>query len=63
MSHRDDYKYDVEQQLPLPEFFRNYKDKLPLLVIVTAGFCGETKNDEYPYNEVIEGFCFGVTRL
>ncbi|XP_071143066.1 uncharacterized protein [Mytilus edulis] len=53
MSHRDDYKYDVEQQLPLPEFFRNYKDKLPLLVIVTAGFCGETKNDEYPYNEII----------
>ncbi|XP_063406476.1 uncharacterized protein LOC134690439 [Mytilus trossulus] len=53
MSHRDDYTYDVEQQLPLPEFFRNYSDKLPVLVIVTDGFCGETKNDEYAYAEII----------
>ncbi|CAC5383733.1 unnamed protein product [Mytilus coruscus] len=53
MSNRDDYKYDVELQLPLPEFFRKYKDKLPLLVIVTDGFCGETKNDEFAYAEII----------
>ncbi|CAG2230767.1 unnamed protein product [Mytilus edulis] len=47
------YEYSKEEQLPLPEFHRRYKDNLPLLVIVTEGFYGETKYDDFANDQII----------
>ena len=51
-THVADYEFDPEKQLTLPEFYRKFKDKLPLLVIVTEGFYGETKYDDYANDQV-----------
>lgn len=53
MSRPSDYEYSEEKQLTLPEFHRRYKDNLPLLVIVTEGFYGETKYDDYANDQII----------
>ncbi|OPL21276.1 hypothetical protein AM593_06587, partial [Mytilus galloprovincialis] len=47
------FQYSEEKQLTLPEFHRRYKDNLPLLVIVTEGFHGETHFDDYTTNQII----------
>lgn len=52
MSRPSDYEYSEEKQLTLPEFHRRYKDNLPLLIIVTEGFYGETKYDDYANDQV-----------
>lgn len=48
-----DYEYDSEGQYTLPEFHQKYKDKLPLLVVVSGGFNGKTTYDEVSTNQVI----------
>lgn len=53
MSHASDYEYDVEQQCTLPQFHAKFKDKLPLLLIVTEGFYGETKYDDLSNDQII----------
>ncbi|XP_071141972.1 uncharacterized protein [Mytilus edulis] len=47
------YEYSKEKQLSLPEFHRRYKGNLPLLVILTKGFNGETKYDDYAKDQII----------
>ncbi|XP_076083946.1 uncharacterized protein LOC143054780 isoform X2 [Mytilus galloprovincialis] len=48
-----DYDFDSEDQYTLPEFHQKYKDKLPLLVVVSGGFNGKTTYDEVSTNQVI----------
>ncbi|VDI74517.1 Hypothetical predicted protein [Mytilus galloprovincialis] len=48
-----DYVFDSEDQYTLPEFHQKYKDKLPLLVVVSGGFNGKTTYDEVSTNQVI----------
>ncbi|CAG2204078.1 unnamed protein product [Mytilus edulis] len=48
-----DYEYDSEDQYTMPEFHQKYKDKLPLLVVVSGGFNGKTTYDEVSTNQVI----------
>lgn len=47
-----DYVFDSEDQYTLPEFHQKYKDKLPLLVVVSGGFNGKTTYDEVSTNQV-----------
>ncbi|CAC5385892.1 unnamed protein product [Mytilus coruscus] len=53
MSRPSAFEYSEEKQLTLPEFHRKYKDNLPLLVIVTKGFHGETMYDDYANGQII----------
>ncbi|CAG2253977.1 CDH12 [Mytilus edulis] len=47
------FQYSEGKQLTLPEFHRRYRENLPLLVIVTKGFNGETHYDDYATNQII----------
>ena len=53
MSIPTDYEYDEKDQLSLPEFHKEFKDKLPMLVIVTGGYYGETKYDDFSNDQVL----------
>ena len=53
MSDRlSDYDYDDEEKHILPDFHKKFKDQLPMLVVVTEGFYGETKYDDYAADQV-----------
>ena len=53
MSLPTDYEYDEKNQLSLPEFHKKFKDQLPMLVIVTGGYYGETKYDDFSNDQVL----------
>jgi len=53
MSLPTDYEYDEKKQRNLPQFHKEFKDQLPMLVIVTEGFHGETKYDDFPNDQVL----------
>ncbi|XP_061178680.1 uncharacterized protein LOC133187339 [Saccostrea echinata] len=40
--------YDENEELPLPEFHKKYKDHFPMTAIVTGGYYGNTKWDDLP---------------
>ena len=53
MSIPTDYEYDETKQLTLPQFHKEFKDQLPMLVIVTGGYYGETKYDDFSNDQVL----------
>lgn len=53
----DTCTYDEKEELPLPEFYRKYKDKFPMTAIVVGGHYGPTKWDDLP-SDLVRIVCF-----
>ena len=52
MSLPTKYEYDEKKQRNLQQFHKEFKDQLPMLVIVTEGSYGETKYDDFSNDQV-----------
>lgn len=46
------YKIDTSEELALPEFYAKHKDNLPMFIIVSGGYYGQTKYDDMSTDQV-----------
>lgn len=56
MQHR--YKFDISHELVLPEFYNQHKNNLPMLIVVSGGYYGQTKYDDMSTDQVCKGETF-----
>lgn len=49
------YKFDISQELVLPEFYNQHKNNLPMLIVVSGGYYGQTKYDDMSTDQVCKG--------
>lgn len=49
------YKFDISQELVLPEFYNKHKNNLPMLIVVSGGYYGQTKYDDMSTDQVCKG--------
>lgn len=51
------YKFDISQELVMPEFYNQHKNNLPMLIVVSGGYYGQTKYDDMSTDQVMRFHC------
>nr|XP_022309985.1 uncharacterized protein LOC111115428 isoform X2 [Crassostrea virginica] len=51
------YKIDTSEELALPEFYAKHKDNLPMFIIVSGGYYGQTKYDDMSTDQLMRFHC------
>lgn len=51
------YTFDISQELVLPDFYDQHKDNLPMLIVVSGGYYGQTKYDDMSTDQVMRFHC------